>query len=262
MLKAKIFKLAGLVREDDPQPGLAHLCGLRADKFPHSRSLSAGNLWLLSLITLRLLRAPRVHLLLADDPEGALIRKRLDRRSFGVRTPLDEAASVLCVPDSDNPLEGSAFATLRRMDRKADKLGIVCRAINEPDERLHLLGLANQFAMKHPDPRHRRPDRSRTELCSVALWLGAFSAANAPLAISVTPVSGNVGMLRYFRTITSDDDATLARYALTAELIRVLSARNVQFIADGRHPIHLNSKLRHFATMVGFRIVRASLTVI
>ena len=251
--------IAQMSRKLDRHRALANVCGDRADKYLGSRSLSVGHLWLLSLITLRLLSAPRVKLHPAEGPEGALIRKSLVRRSFGLRTPVHEAASILCVNGSADPLASSTFATLRRMDRKAREMGIVCREIVEPDEREQLLGRAIQFGMQHPDPRHRRPNPKTTGLTSAGLWLGAFSASNAPLVLSVTPVSGDVGMLRYFRTVSSGPEATLARYALTAELIRALRARKVRYLLDSRHPLALSSSLRHFATMVGFRIVRASL---
>lgn len=238
---------------------LERLCGQRADEFLGSRSLCPRHLWLLARIAALLTSTTKVRLQPGAGPEGDIIRTWLDRRSFGYRSILHQAASSLRICPGVDPLEGPALSTLRRMDRKAKKLGITCRRIDDVDERSRLLEKAIEFEKAHPDTRYRHHAPETADLLSVGLWLIALSADGEALALSVTPVSGDVGLLRYFRTLTSAPEATLARYALTAELLRRLSREGVDYLVDNRWPIGVGSALRHFATMVGFRIVRAEL---
>ena len=184
----------------------------------------------------------------------------LNRRSFGVRTALHQAASVLSIERRGDPLSAAKFSTLRRMTRKAEKLGITCRIVPE-EERDGVLAEAIAFEKNHPDPRYRRAEPKTADLRGVALWIAANSASGEPLVLSVTPVSGNAALLRYLRTLSTGEKTTLARYALTAELVRQLNKRRVRYLVDNVSPISVSSTLRHFATMVGFRIVRVDMRV-
>ena len=206
---------------------------------------------------MRLLALPRIRLRLENQKEAAPIRQWLDRKSFGVRTPLHEAASVLRVKRTGDPLAGSRFATLRRMDRKAAKPGVVCREVPE-DERDSLLQRAIAFEMDNPDPRYRRDDPNTKGFELARLWLVAVDASGTPLVLSVTPVSGNTALLRYMRT-SIRPETTLARYALTASLLRTLSRKHVRYLVDNVSTLSVPTALRHFATMVGFRIARVRL---
>ena len=237
---------------------LARLCCERADRFVGSQSLSLSHLFLLGRIWLRLNRVPSITLDVGNDWEAELIRGSLDRRSFGFRTALHRAASVLAIDAGSNSLQGSRFSTLRRMDRKAARIGITCRAVLS-HEREHLLDQAIRFETENPDARYRRESPNSHGLRQTSLWLAAFSSDGVPLALSVTPTSGDVALLRYMRTLQPPPEASLARYALTAELVRTLSEMQVRHLIDSVSPLALPCTLRHFATMVGFRIMRASI---
>jgi len=237
---------------------LEKLCGQRADRFVSSRAASIAHLLLLLRIWFRLLSAPRVRLRLEDDVEAEPIRAWLNRRTLGLRTALHEAVSMLEINRRASALDGSRFGTLRRMDRKAARIGITCKRVPHED-RARLLQRAIEFEQSHPDPRYRREHPKTEGLVQTGLWLAAYSVDGRPLALSVTPVSGNVALLRYLRTVDSGPEVTLARYALTAELIRVLAEVRVRYLVDNVSPIAVSSALRHFATMTGFRIVRANI---
>ncbi|QIK79420.1 hypothetical protein G7077_11415 [Sphingomonas piscis] len=118
----KSFKNLAVERDEK----LERLCGERADRFVGKRAVSIAQLVLLTRIWCRLLFTPLIRLRLEDDAEAKPIRRWLDKRTFRLRSPLHQAASVLRIDRRSDPLAGSRFATLRRMDRKAAKLGITC----------------------------------------------------------------------------------------------------------------------------------------
>lgn len=237
---------------------LERLCARRADRIG-TCGFVFTQVYLLGCIYMRLLATPRIRLRLEEQKEAAPIRQWLDRKSFGIRTPLHEAASVLRIKRTGDPLAGSRFATLRRMERKAAKLGVVCREVPE-DERDSLLQRAIAFEMDNPDPRYRRDNPNTEGLELARLWLVAVDASGTPLVLSVTPVSGNTALLRYMRTLSVGPETTLARYALTASLLRTLNRKHVRYLVDNVSPLSVPTALRHFATMVGFRIARIRLT--
>lgn len=242
-------------------PLLERLCGIRADKFVGKRSLSPAHLYLLGRIWLALLVVPTVRLRLEAVESGSeahFFHRWLGRTNFGLRTLLHKAGSVLHLERRADALEGSRFATVRRMERKAAKLGVTCREVR-PDERERLLQKAVEFEQSHPDVRYRRERPNVDGLRSVGLWVVAVSVEGEPLALAITPVSGNAALLRYMRTLGFGKQSTVGRYALMAELLRILARRRVRYLVDNVSPLSLQSSLRHFATMTGFRIVRVDL---
>ena len=245
--------------ESSSNAELEALCGERADNFLEQRRFSPAHFLLLARIYRRLLRTRIVPLRIDDNHESRHIRGPLDRRTLGLRTPLHSAASILRIPRGDDPLAGSQFSTLRRQDRKATKAGVTCRFVTSPREREALLQMAIDFEKSHPDIRYRREFPRTHDLPEIALWMVAVSADGTPLAISVNPISRNVALLRYLKTISGHPDTRLARYALIAELMRVLSRRWVRYLVDNVSPISVPSALREFAKMTGFRIARVSL---
>jgi hypothetical protein len=174
-----------------------------------------------------------------------------------MRSAIHDAVSVLQIDARLDPLADARFATLRRHDRKARRAGITCREVPQA-EREALLAEAVRFEIEHPDLRYRREKPKTDGLLAAGLWMVAESADGTPLVLSVTPISGNAALLRYMRTMSDHPDTRLARYALTAQLVRELRRRHVSYLVDNVSPISLPSALRQFATMTGFRIVRAT----
>ncbi|QIK77763.1 hypothetical protein G7077_01375 [Sphingomonas piscis] len=239
---------------------LEAMCGSRADRYTGSRIPTPAQAILLVRIGAALRTAPRVRLCIGHDPEGEQIRGWIDRTSFGLRSIFHRALSVLPIPrDPGDVLAAPGQATLRRMVRKADKLGITCRLVTSPEERSGRKERAAAFEKAHPNLRYRRRHPNLDGLDETELWIAAFAADGRALAVSVTPTSGNVGLLRFFRVLEASPDATLARYSMTAALAQVLSERGIRFLVDNVHPLSVSSSLRHFATMVGFRIMPATI---
>lgn len=59
-------------------------------------------------------------------------------------------------------------------------------------------------------------------LLGYELWLAAYSAEGRPLLLSVTPVDGEWALLYYFRTLTTGEEASNARYLMTQVLVKDL----------------------------------------
>ena len=203
---------------------------------------------------------PVLELDLGSGLESRALRKRLTRHSLGIRTAILQAVSVLIIPAAAGAYTaGATKQTLRRMCRKAEKVGIQCRRVTNDSERRALLARAVVHEKANPNPLYRRSNPDTADLLDFDLWIAAYSQSGTPLALSVTPVGGNCAALRYFRTLEASKDATLARYLLTAYLVEELRQRQVRYLVDIVHPVRLNSGLRHFASMVGFTVARAPL---
>ena len=86
---------------------------------------------------------------------------------------------------------GAAKQTLRRKIRKAERVGIYWAEVQDAQERLELLKLADDRERTHPDAKYRNSDPDNGDLLSYELWLAAYSAEGRPLLLSVTPVDGD-----------------------------------------------------------------------
>lgn len=229
-----------------------------ADRLPGRSRFSLENLALLVRIVLALRNLPVVRLDPGSGVESRVVRRHLERRSSGLRTA-NQAATVLVIPPAAGAYPaGAEKQTLRRMCRKAEKLGIQCRLVTEAGERRRLLTRAFVHEQTNANPLYRHADPNIEDLLDIDLWIVACSRSGTPLVLSVTPVGGNSAALRYFRTLEASEDATLARYLLTAHLVEELRLREVRYLVDIVRPDKLNSGLRHFASMVGFTVARAT----
>ena len=255
---AKRAKELRLTDQRAAEEHLEKLCGLSADRLANGR-MTPATLFLLLRIYRALLSSPKYRLMLGSGAEAEIIRGWLQRRTFGLRTPLHAAVSILPVAQEADPLSGSRFATLRRMDRKAKNKGITCQPV-AIGERAGLLDQAAEFERSHPDLRYRNANPLIADLPSIDQWLVARSVDGEALTLSVTPISGNTAMLRYLKTISSNEDTMLARYAMTAAVIRMLFQKQVEFLVDNISPLSVSAALRQFATRTGFRIARAQLS--
>jgi hypothetical protein len=151
---------------------------------------------------------------------------------------------------------GASKQTLRRKVRQAQRLGISWAEVNDPEERRELLKRANECERTHPDVTYRNHSPSNSDLLSYRLWLVAHAADGRPLMLSVTPVDGDLALIRYFRTLGVGEEQTNARYLMTEVLVERLVSLGVRYLIDGSSPFWLPNGLRHFQQMLGFRLVR------
>jgi len=206
-------------------------------------------------------RLPVYEAALADDVESQALHGVLSQRAV-LGIPLRTMGmAVLNIPDvASDYLIGSSKQTLRRKIRAANKHGVTCRAVDDPEERVALVELANASERAHPDARYRVDAPDNKQLLSYNLWLAAFDADGQPLLLSVTPMSSGWALLSHFRTFGAGPAYSDSRYLMMAKLVEELSCRGVRHLCDTAHPGWLPNGLRHFQRMIGFRYVRISLT--
>ncbi|MGH3187056.1 MAG: hypothetical protein ACRDOL_07330 [Streptosporangiaceae bacterium] len=212
-----------------------------------SRSLGA----LVSLCRLPCLRAVP-----SAGVEGAAIRAKL-RRNSSLWRLTGLATAVLRLPEEPGAyVLGASKQTLRRKIRLANRLGISWEEVEDEQERRDLLKLANSCERSHPDATYRIPVPGNDDLLDYRLWLVARAADGRPLLLSVTPVDGELAMLRYFRTLGWGEDQSQARYFMTEVLVERLVSLGVRYLIDGSNLFWLPNGVRHFQQMTGFHIVR------
>jgi hypothetical protein len=151
---------------------------------------------------------------------------------------------------------GASKQTLRRKIRKGEKLGIYWAEVQDAQERLGLLKLADDYEQSHPDAKYRNLNPDNGDLLGYGLWLAAYSADGRPLLLSVTPVDGDFAFLRHFRTLGDGEEESNARYLMTEVLAEHLVSRTVRYLLDCSFPDWLPEGLRHFQRMIGYEIVR------
>jgi hypothetical protein len=192
--------------------------------------------------------------------EGALFRRILQAMRSRVHTPLHAVAAVLTIPERAGEYEaGSSKQTLRRKVRDAQRRGISWAAVEDRALRRGLMELADIHERTHDDARYRNGTSEHSELVDHGFWLVARASDGDPLLLSVTPIDGELGALRYFRTLRSGEEATVARYLMTQVLVEQLRLRGVQRLLDTTPSMRLPHGLRHFQRMVGFRLMRVTL---
>lgn len=201
-------------------------------------------------------RTPRHKILLSDRSEGAAIRAMVLQHSLLARLA-GLTTSVLRLPNEPGMYTtGSSKRTLRKKVQKARDLGLSWAQVDAPDERQILLKLANECERSHPDVAYRVADPDNSDLLRYPLWLTALSPDGSSLLLCVPIVDKQVALLRYFRTLGSGPEYSLARYFMTEVMAEYLVARGVTYLFDDTSPFRLNNGLRHFQRMVGFRIAR------
>jgi len=165
--------------------------------------------------------------------------------------------AVLDVPkDPDDYLQGRRAQTLRRKIRSAEKLGVRCELVTDPDERVALVKRANHAERTHIDPRYRLSAPDNQRLLQHDLWIKAVDADGEALLLAVAPTDGDFATLRYFRTLGSSPAHTDSRYLTTYALVRELAQRGVRYLLDTEPPGAQTNGLRHFQRMLGFRYRR------
>lgn len=188
--------------------------------------------------------------------EGAIAWEILRRYSMLV-PGVGFTMSALRLPHEPGQYSlGASKQTLRRKIRKAERLGIHWAEVQDTQERLGLLKLADDREQTHPDAKYRNSNPDNSDLLSYELWLAAYSAEGRPLLLSVTPVDGDVAYLRYFRTLGDGEEESNARYLMTDVLAEHLVSRRARYLLDCAFPAWQHEGLRHFQRMIGYEIVR------
>lgn len=193
---------------------------------------------------------------LSDSAEGAAIRVELSRGSV-IRRKAFPLRAVVKLPPGPGQYElGASKQTLRRKTRRAQRLGVGWARVVEPEEQQKLVLLAAEWEQIHPPGYHRTPQVDLGSLTSYGLWLVAHSAEGRPLLLSVTWVDGEWALLHYFRTLTTGEEASNARYLMTQVLANDLVRLGARYLIDPASPLGLTNGLRHYQRMLGFRLVR------
>ena len=128
--------------------------------------------------------------------------------------------------------------------------------MDDDTERQELVRLADEWERNNPHDQYRNANPSNKELLAHPLWLAAYSSEGRPLLLSVTPVDGEWAQLRFFKTIGSGDEQSVARYYLVQILVEHLVQLGVRYLFDVTSPLRLPNGLRHYQRVIGFRIYR------
>jgi hypothetical protein len=205
-------------------------------------------------------RLPRIKAAPTDSGAGRAVRQVLAARaSYGVPGRLLGTA-VLEVPrDPDDYLQGRRARTLRRKVRSAERRGLKVRRVEDSAERDELVALANRAEQSHADPAYRVPAPENDDLLGHDVWLTVEDPEGRPLLLAVTPVDGELSILRYFRTLGSGDAHSDARYLASSALVAELARLGVRYLIDTATPAEQTNGLRYFQRMVGFRYARIRL---
>jgi hypothetical protein len=191
--------------------------------------------------------------------EGAAIRKTLSEGSV-IRRTMFPARAVLTLPRHPGQYDlGGSKKTLRYYARRAQRRGVHWAKVDDQEERQKLAQVAAEWERVHPVEYYRNPDPDIGSLLNYGLWLAAYSADGQPLLLSVTPVDGQWALLRYFRTMTTGEDASNARYLMTQVLVEHLVSLGARYLIDQASPLWLSNGLRHYQRILGFRLVRLHL---
>jgi hypothetical protein len=205
----------------------------------------------------RIFQMPPLRADLSENLEGTVIRRRLSQGSV-IRRTIFPLRAVLTLPRDHGQYDlGSSKKTLRYEARRARRLGVRWARVDEPAERQKLLQLAAEWEQMHPIEYYREQyPTDHSPLLDYGLWLAAYSTEGRPLLLSVTPVDGEWALLLYFRTLTTGQEASTARYLMTQVLVEHLIGLRVRYLADPASPLWLANGLRHYQRILGFRLVR------
>ncbi|WP_345481904.1 hypothetical protein [Amnibacterium soli] len=196
---------------------------------------------------------------LRTDGDAALVRRGLERTNPLARRLIRGTTAVLVVPDTvEEFLAGSSESkrSLRTRFNRATRRGYHVHRTDGHEERRAVLALADRYERSHPDELYRNQAPDNDYLLGVGTWLVAHDVDCRPLILAVPAISGEWAVLQHFKTLESSDDARLARYWMSVELVRELHAQGVRYLADVLSPIGLPNGLRDFQRRLGYRLHR------
>ncbi|GAB3468868.1 hypothetical protein AB1207_21750 [Kineococcus endophyticus] len=232
-----------------------------ADGSGHALRFAARNPLSTAAAVVAVLRLPTLPARLGTGPAADVLRRTLLTRHLGGLPVASTGVAVLDVPaDPAEYVVGANRQTLRRKVRAAQKKGVGWRVVDDPAERRLLVERANAAEQVHADTQYRNAAPDNADLLEHDLWLVATDAEGEPIMLSVTPVDGEWGLLRYFRTLGASPAHSDARYLLMPALVDALAARGVRYLTDSTPPPQLSNGLRHFQRMVGYRYARVKVT--
>jgi hypothetical protein len=190
-----------------------------------------------------------------DEVEGAAIRASLLPRTL-LTWLVGYPTAVLPLPGEPGEYtQGASRRTLRNKANRAERAGVYWERLSDIRQRRNILKLADDFERTHPDVTHRNPYPDNSALLDYRLWLVAYASDGQPLLLAVTPFSGQLALLSYFRTLGVGQDYSNARYLMFQVLAEQLVSRRVRYLLSGA-TLALPNGVRHFQRMLGFRVVR------
>lgn len=256
-------RLAQAVKPPQPWPGLSSPLALTVEEFV--RAAMPAHRWLLrhprrAVAAVRAMRAlPELVAAPSSTVEGQAICTALSR-SGALRSVAHRMTTVLALPkDVGEYTAAPGRQTLRRKMRLAERRGITWMAVTDVMQRRRLLEIADERERQHPEPQYRKASPDNRGMLPLGLWLVAYANDGRPLMLAVAPIDGRWAALRYFRTLESSDDASVARYLMSAVLIEQVAARGAAYLVDPESPLKLPEGLRHFQKMLGYSLVQVRL---
>lgn len=188
-------------------------------------------------------RLPRLGVRLSHDPAGRVIREQLDKRSLGVPVGRIARAALLLPEDTDGYLRGRHRQALRTNLKRAGELGISCRVLAPGEE---LARRSEELARARGwDPRLTTPDVPARE------FVLAEDPAGSTLAMTVVIADVECAYLAYFIAMEPSRPHSLARYALSADLVERLIRRDVRILlVEGT--LWASTGVQYFQRRLGF----------
>lgn len=196
----------------------------------------------------------------SNEFEGLVMRAALSRRSL-LRQIIAPVTSVLMLPHDAAEYElGPSKQTLRRMVRRARKLGVYWGQVDDSKERRELLQLAHSWERIQPSDQYRNAEPDNTDLLNYRLWLVAYSHEGRALVLAVVAVDNEWAFLRYFHTLGSGEDYSSARYLLMLATVRFLVGLGTRYLFHELSPVGISKGLRIYQKTLGFRMCQVRIT--
>jgi hypothetical protein len=201
---------------------------------------------------------PLVTTRTGSGPDGLAIRSML-ARPLRLRVLRGVNAALAIPATREEYLAGRPKHGLRQNIRAGEKRGMTSRLVTDPGERLELLRVLNAYERINPVLEFRNTAPENDDLLDLTLWVLTESDDGRPLLLGVAAVDGPVAALRYYRTLSDDDDTSVARYFTMPFLVDRLRELGATHLAETALPHLLPNGLRQFQRKVGFRLIRLRL---
>lgn len=204
-------------------------------------------------------RLPVLAARLDGSGDGDTVRSGLLRTNRLARALVRGTTAVLVLPDDPADFVAGSSASkrsLRTKYNKATRQGFQVLRPRTDEERRALLVVAARYEREHRDERYRNEQPELDHLLAVRHWFVAADADGTPLLLAVPGVSGEWAVLEHFKTLQDSDDARLARFWMSVEIVAELRALGVRYFADVLSPIGLPPGLRDFQRRLGYRLFR------
>lgn len=203
-------------------------------------------------------RLPVVHVRTGLGGDSTAIRSAL-RRPLRLLVLRGVNAVLEVPPTPEEYLAGRAKHGLRQNLKAGQKLGMASRTVDARDDRLALLRYVNNYERVNPVLEFRNTAPDNDDMLSMGVWVLTQAADGTPLLLAVAAVDGPVAVLRYYRTLSDNEEASAARFFTMPFLVDRLRDVGVTHLAETARPQWLPNGLRQFQRKVGFRLVRLRL---